>query len=368
MSHEDSAYSSITVEDYLDHEGIEYKRTSGSRGRQFNIKECPSCGGNEWKVYLNVENGFGNCFHGSCQKNYNLWTFAQARLDTKDKRVVGEHFGDIAKVLGYKPKQRVKVVDAPVFDGDLKLPPSIELPTEDGRNLTYLEERGITTEMARYFHLRYCHEGWWRYLKEDGEKSGSNFAQRVIIPVFDLEGNLVTFQGRDITGTSEKKYLFPPRLPGTGRFLYNGHNAAANRTKHVVLGEGAFDVFAIKKALDADRAFAGILPIGSFGMHLSAQGEDGDGQDQLGAFLALRKFGLETITIMWDGEKKALIRALEAADMLKRHGFTLRIALLPQGCDPGEVEPDVVRKAVANARLYSKMLMVELKIKNVYLT
>jgi len=366
MSYGESAYEAVSVEEFLEYQGVDYRRTSGSRGAQFNVKECPACGGSEWKVYLNVENGFGNCFHGSCQARFNLWTFAAACLQTSDKKAVSERFAEIAKLGGWKPRNRPAQVSAPVFDGDLTLPPSFALPTEDGRNLTYLEERGITTKLAEYFHLRYCHEGWWRYFKEDGAKGGVNFAQRVIIPIYDLNGDLETFQGRDITGTSDRKYLFPPRLPGTGRFLYNGHNALANRAKHVVMGEGAFDVCAIKKALDADRAFAGIVPIGSFGMHLSANEESADTNDQLGAFMTLRKAGLQTVTIMWDGERKANQRALEAAALLKRYGLITRIAFLPQGKDPGEVPPDIVREAVANAKLFDRTLLISLKIRKPY--
>src|SRR5690606_11338072 len=82
----------------------------------------------------------------------------------------------------------------------VKLPASFALPTPDGRNLQYLENRGITGELAKYFHLRCCVEGRWDFTREDGTRGFQRFNNRVIIPVFDLDGTLATFQGRDYTG------------------------------------------------------------------------------------------------------------------------------------------------------------------------
>ncbi len=82
--------------------------------------------------------------------------------------------------------------------------------------------------------------------------------RRLLIPVYDLDGKLVTFQGRDIIGDQDAKYLFPPALPGTGRFLYNGHNAV--RARRIAMGEGAFDVFSLKAAIDGESDLRDIVP------------------------------------------------------------------------------------------------------------
>jgi DNA primase len=96
-----------------------------------------------------------------------------------------------------------------------------------------------------------------------------HYNRRVLIPIYDLDGKLVSFQGRDITGTAEKKYLFPPGYArATGEHLYNGHNVIG-RPSDVVVGEGAFDVIAIKVAFDADPTLRDVVPVGTFGKHLS---------------------------------------------------------------------------------------------------
>lgn len=335
--------AAIDVEDYLDFEGIDWKETHGSHGRQANIRTCPVCGGSSWKVYIGLETGLGNCFHGSCEAKFNKWSFIKATLGADKTGVVVDHLEKVAKELGWRPKRLVSV--ATFNSSEVKLPPSIPLPTPEGQTLTYLQDRGISNEMAAYFHLRFCEEGWWNFLKPDGSRGGQNFAMRLIIPVYDLNGELVTFQGRDLTGAAERKYLFPSTLPGTGRFLFNGQNAIG--AKRVVLNEGGFDVMATKIACDEESELRDIVPIGSFGKHLSVNTEGGN--DQLARFIKLKATGLEEVIVMWDGEPQALLDAITAGEHLQKIGLRVRVALLPKGKDPNEVHPQVVRECIWKA-------------------
>lgn len=360
--HQDSGYQNCTPEDFLEHEGIDYRRTSGSRGPQFNIRECPKCGGTAWKVYLSVDTGYGNCFHGSCGASFNLWTFAKARLGTEDGRAVGVMFDEIAKGGGWRPKARAPKVVAPVITGSLQLPMSLPADTA---GIPYMNERGISVRHQQDFGLRWCKDGGFKYQTEDGISKTMPFSGRIIIPIADLDGQLVTFQGRDITGTSDRKYLFPPRLPSTARFLYNGHRAFAERWSHMVLGEGAFDVIATQAAIDGDRGLVGIGACGSFGKKLTLDFEPGM-DTQLQALLRLKDNGLKIITILWDGERDALKSAVVAAEKLTGYGFKVRIAFLPKGKDPNEVEPEVVRHAIRTALPYRRSLGIKIKLRNPY--
>ncbi len=71
----------IDIEAYLDREGIEYRGPYGSSGLQLNLKTCPVCGGDKWKVFLNAESGLGNCFSGSCDTKFNKWKFIRAHTE-----------------------------------------------------------------------------------------------------------------------------------------------------------------------------------------------------------------------------------------------------------------------------------------------
>ena len=334
---------SILLEDVLDREGVDYRLGSGSRGEQLNIQECPFCGGDEWKVYANRDSGLGNCFHGSCQETFNLYKFTARLMENNGGGKAGSYLSNLAKELGWQPRER-KAVDVDTYDPkDWELPSgTIKLPDSKGEMLHYLTNRGVDAQTAKWFDIRYCHDSWYKYIKVDGTDGFMPVKRRVIFPIFDLDGDMVTFQGRDITGKSDRKYLFPPRLPGTGRYLYNGHRAA--RKEHLILCEGAMDVIGAHNALRGDLD-TGV--VGSFGMHLST-GDDGN--DQLSRFLRLKEQGLKQVTIMWDGEFKAYAAAIKAAVSLVKIGIKGKVASLPKGKDPGEARSSEILAAIKGAK------------------
>ncbi|OWZ90480.1 hypothetical protein B9J07_28250 [Sinorhizobium sp. LM21] len=356
----DQIQEELDMEFFLERESISFRETRGTSGIQLNIKTCPNpaCRDERWRTYFGIENGKGNCF--VCGTSFNKLQYVNYHFDHGDTwRTTFATCEEILRDQGYRPKRQAMVQ---VVHGDVVLPVSDPLPLPDGSNLAYLEQRGFGPEICKYFELRWCQFGWWKFKDADGKAQTQNFADRVLIPVFDLDGTLKTFQGRDLTGTSAKKYLFPMELPGTGRYLLNGHNALA--TDHVVMGEGAFDVAAIKLAFDEDSALRNIVPVGSFGKHLSYGAPDGD--DQLGRFLQLKGRGIKTVTIMWDGEVAALLAALDAAKRLTGLGFTVRIALLPFEKDPNEVTGDVVRKAFYAATVWTPNVDIKWRLRNPY--
>jgi DNA primase len=331
----------IDMESWLDSQAIDYTRTRGRSGVQLNVRVCPVCGNSDRKVYLNLETGLGNCFGGSHPPpaKFNKWSFIRAHLGEVSGKQVVEHIKHYVESRGWMPKRIKSVaVDKPV---ELVLPISFELPY-GGKNITYLVNRGITDDITRYFHLRYCHDGWFNY-EFEGKRKGMFFGQRVLIPVFDLDGKMVNFQGRDITGAQEPKYQFPPGLPSTGIHLLNGMNV--RDTKRVAIGEGGFDVMAIKMAFDEEASLRDVVPVGTFGKSLSW----GSGDSQEAKFRVLMDRGVEEVTFMWDGEVKATDAAIEAGFRLRSMGLRVRIAMLPKDADPNEVPASVVRQAFFEA-------------------
>jgi DNA primase len=170
----------------------------------------------------------------------------------------------------------------------------------------------------------------------------------------------VSFQARDITGLDPKKYLFPSGFASTGRILYNGQNSVGKLS--AVLVEGAFDVIATKIALDEDKEFRNVAVLGSFGMQLSGD-TSGGGNDQLSRFLELKKSGLKFVTIMWDGETKAIMKAIKAGEMLKRIGLKVRIAILPKDRDPADIDPETLRRCFSRAKWLTQQYALQLKLK-----
>lgn len=347
----------IDLEAYLEREGVVFRPTMGSRGPQFNLRDCPVCGSSGWKVYINQETGLGNCFAGDHPpgKNFNKFSLMRALMgEGVQVPAVIEEARRIAKEFGWR-RRRTTAVATTVNRGSPKLPESLEIPIH-GKNLAYLANRGIDVGTARYFGLRFCLNGGFEYLLSDGMRRRQDYSRRIIIPVFDLDGKLVSFQGRDITGTAEKKYLFPPGFASTGAHLYNGHNVIG--TTRVVVGEGAFDVMALKLALDQDPALRDVVAIGTFGKHLSFGTED----SQEAKFLRLKEQGVSEVTIMWDGEIPATDAAIEAGNRLRGLGFKVRIAMLPPDKDPNEAPAAVVRDAFYKARVLNAVSAVGLAI------
>ncbi len=340
---------------WLDEEGVDYKITSGSSGEQINIKECPRCGGARHKVFINRETGLGNCFHGSCvgEPGFNKFTFLK-HYTNETGRVVFEIMQEQAEELGWRPKQEKKKIETYVPD-EIILPKSTELPVQ-GRNLKYLTQRNISLETTEYFNLRYCVHGWYKYVDYEGKERFQFYGKRVIIPLYDIEGKLVTWQGRDVSGEADKKYLFPPGLPSTGRYLYNAHNVD---TSSVVMGEGAFDVYAIHQALKQFGLDKHYTAIGSFGISFST----GEGQ-QIDELKKLIEKGVDTLIFMWDGSKQAIDSAYKFGIKIKAMtGISVKLATLPLDKDPNEVEQDIVIEAIANATPISKIAYIKHKAK-----
>lgn len=346
--HLDEMMRAISPEDWLDYEAIDYRITRGSSGDQLNIHECPFCQDDRWKVYMNLESGLGNCFH--CDQKFNLFKFikAQSGLVRGNLRAYLEQ---VAKSVGWIPKPQAKT--STEVGTDVTLPVSLAIPIHGVYNLQYLENRGIPADVAHDFGLRYCESGVYQWKDQDVTRT-QNYAGYIVIPIFDLDGKLTAFQGRDTTGTQPRKYLFPTGLPSAGKLLYNGHRCVGK--DHIVVGEGVFDAIAIEMALKGASNYGAVA---TFGKHLSS----GDLEnDQLGRFCRLRDRGLRRVTMMWDSEPEAIRAALKAARLLRSVSLDTYIALLPTGCDPNEVDADTVRRAIANAVPFNSANEIKLRV------
>lgn len=347
----------LDIRDYLDTQGIVYKTSRSRKGTQIILKECPVCGSDSWKVYLNEQSGLGNCFAGDHPpgENFNKWSFVKAASGAASNKSVIDHIEGYMDALGYVIERDRTETTFKAMSG---LPePIAKMPASDGGISTYLFERNISAKTCGYFKLHYSHDGVFRY-ELDGKDGVQDFHHRVIIPVFDITGELKTFQGRDVTGTKQDKYRFAVGMPASGAFLYNGHNAFGK--SHIVVGEGAFDVWSIQQFLWS-QGMDDVEAVGTFGKHLSQTSDDGD--DQLSAFLMLRDAGLKSVTFMWDPELAATRDALKACDLLSQYGIACRLATLPKGIDPNEATASEIGKALAQAQPYSKALQMKMRLK-----
>lgn len=201
----------------------------------------------------------------------------------------------------------------------------------------YLNDRGLTEETIRSFSLGYALKDWHylsNYLKNKGfpdsivlqtgiVSAGANgaydtFRDRIIFPIFDLQGDIAAFGGRVLDG-SEPKYLNSPDTPlfKKGETLY-GLNIAKEgirKKDHAIIAEGYFDVITCRQH-GFDNAVA---PLGTA---LTS-----------GHLHKLKRFTKKVI-VVFDGDDAGKSAARRSIPVLFEQGLTSRMLLLPENDDP----------------------------------
>lgn len=345
------------AEQIVAYEGYEYKISNGNNGVQLNVKTCPNCGSSDYKVYLNADTGLGNCF--KCSFTFNKYKFIKASRGLTAHRDVLQCFANMDSVISYRPKA---VTQYRQINKDWVLPQNFKIELED-QVPQYLKDRNVDAKLSKRFDLRLCEYGFYHYKDFSDKDRAVDFSHRIIIPVKDSDGNMVTFQGRDMTGKAEKKYLFPNMLPGTARYIYNSDYAINVRAKKVVLNEGVFDVFAMTQALESDIAYKDFVACGTFGKHLSISAKNFTTDDQLSDLFRLKREGVEEFIILWDGESEAIAAAFEAMTQLNSYGLSSTVAVIGGGLDPAETSHSVLLKAIDERKKPTALDLVRMKLK-----
>ena len=98
-----------------------------------------------------------------------------------------------------------------------------------------MSTRGIGEDIVKHFGLRFCQKNL-----EIGDETIWT-KNRIIIPIKNAAGELSSWQGRDITGKSKVRYLFPRSFRGA-RELYN-IDAIRVSPAYLIVSEGVFDAF-----------------------------------------------------------------------------------------------------------------------------
>lgn len=344
------------AEQIIAYEGYEYRLGNGNNGPQINVKTCPNCNSDDYKVYINADSGLGNCF--KCEVKFNKYKFVKLSRNLKSHNDVVRYLENMSSLVSYKPKLHIKLRE-PVKDW--VLPQSYLIELEDHLP-EYLKDRNVNAKLAKRFDLRYCEYGFYHYKDFQDKSKAVDFSRRVIIPIKDIDGNMVTFQGRDVTGTSARKYMFPNMLPGTGRYIYNADYAIKNKAKVVILNEGVFDVFATTLALESDVKYREYIACGTFGKHLSISSNNFQSEDQLSDLFKLYEQGIEEFVLLWDGEPAAISAAFESVMKLNSFGLNATVAVIGGGLDPAETDPSVLLKAIDDRRKPTTLDLIRMKL------
>ena len=229
------------------------------------------------------------------------------------------------------------------FEGELRRPAGREARA-------YLERRGLPEAEWGRFRLGFApggRTGLKDYLiakgarpgelvdaglliaPEDGGAPYDRFRNRIIFPIADTRGRVVSFGGRALDPEARAKYLNGPdtSLFHKGHLLYGLHEARkvmaqapADAPPVVAVVEGYMDAIACQRA--------GVAAVAPMGTALT--------EDQMEA---LWRFAAEPV-LCFDGDnagRRAAARAIERALPLLKPGKSFRFALVQGGKDPDEV-------------------------------
>lgn len=211
----------------LETAGIEVKNTG--KADEYVI-QCPKC--SRWKLYVNPEKRNWVCFYcdegGGTRGLFRL-------LGLQHEEDAASEFAR----LRVQARGRVRET-APVAPTRHALPPEFRfLRTDDPETVfsptywDYLRKRGVTDEMTQKWGLGYC--------------VGGKLAGFLIIPITDLNGNIISYQGRRILGVGQKSY----NPPGDAGLLFNLNFAKGS--PGLVIVEGPFDAMAVHTKMAAER-------------------------------------------------------------------------------------------------------------------
>jgi DNA primase len=207
-----------------------------------------------------------------------------------------------------------------VPDEELIFPPLVEI-IDYTEATDYLVGRGIDIKLINHFKLKFCVSN---VRIQDRLFYTSN---RIIIPIHDISGKPISWQGRDITG-NHLRYLFPTGFAGAN-FLYNAW-AIKPGADYLIVSEGAFDTYGWWRS-----GFKNV--VATFGKKISEAQVD-----------MLRYLNPKAIFIAWDSDAM-----WENYEFIEKYGYRFNIKVINLGGkDADEMSAKELVAALSGAKGY----------------
>lgn len=267
---------------------------------------CPFCVGKvDYHLGVNVETGACHCWRCGPHALVSVLSKATGLSILEIKSVIRKYEGVRRKVHVTEPRVAIR---------PLKLPqPTIKL-NQYGRR--YLRTRRFDPDTI---------EEEWGVLQTGPISSLDliSYGNRIVIPIY-WNGKMVSFQTRDITGKSDKKYIACPskREKVKHAHIVYGQESVWQDTDTLIVVEGVLDVWRL-----------GPYSVGTFGTSINIE-----------QVLSLSRLA-DKFIILYDTEKTAQEQARKLAVKLRTLGKRTSIATLDDG-DPADLKQAEADKLV----------------------
>ncbi len=320
---------------------------------------CPFHGEKSPSFSVSAEKGFFHCF--GCGKSGDAITFAM-EIDHLDFATAVETLAAAAGIaLRYDERsqsegrrERTKLVAA-MEDAVEWYHQRLLTSPDAGPARSYLRNRGFDGDTVRRYRIGWAPDDWdllARALRSHGDALGRAglvfvnrrgrtqdfFRARVLFPIFDAQGDPVSFGGRVLPGAEGPKYRNTSETPlyHKSRVLYglNWAKSSIVTADQVIVCEGYTDVIGFATA-GLDRAVA------TCGTALT--------EDHV---KVLRKFA-RGVVLAFDPDAAGKAAADRVYAWEHTHDIDVSVVELPGGADPADLarrDPDGLRAAVEGAQ------------------
>ncbi|MCB2189099.1 MAG: DNA primase [Deltaproteobacteria bacterium] len=306
---------------------------------------CPFHGDQDPSLIVNRERGTWHCF--GCGEGGNVFSFVMKDEGLSFPEAVRElarRHGVVLPTAELSPEETRREAARQRLLGVLEeaarwFSGQLAAPGGAAARSYLLEKRGLAPETVAEFGLGWAPAGWEnlrRHLssrgigeelgvaagllasRDKGPGSYDRFRERVIFPIHNAGGRVVSFGGR-IMGAGEPKYLNGPEssLFQKSKLLYNYHRARPQmfRKGRVLVAEGYFDVI----TLAAYGFTEAVAPMGTALTADQARRLAGQGAQ---------------VFLVFDGDAAGKKAARRSLDLFLAEGVSPRVLLLPNGEDP----------------------------------
>lgn len=276
---------------------------------------CPFCHHYHAKLAINLSKGKWHCW--KCGAAGNRLLSLLRRLDVSHQQI--QELRDILadEVVAYVEEESQAELRLPEGAKPLWVPSK---EYEYKHALRYLAQRKVTAADIIRYGMLYC------------SSYGGQYSNRVIIPSYDVDGNLNFFTARDFFGNNKLKYRNPPVSKNIVGFEFH-----INWNYPIVLCEGPMDAIAIK--WNAVPLFGKTVP------------------KRLQQRIVEKKVKEIYIALDEDASKEAL----RIAQSFMKEGQKVYVVEL-HSKDPSELGFDEMRKAISNAHAMSFRDVIAMKL------